>query len=447
MELKEMLRKRAQLVEQARAINDQADKETRLKTPEESTRFETLLTEGETLGEEIAKRQRLDALAGIIAANGERHGDPLPHTEKRNMGKYSLLRAILTMADRGKLDGLEGEVSQELISRRTAVTGRTVPANGFVMPYDLPVDLRSAAVGRTRYGDAQYRTFDTTAGVGGIATVLDTTYIEILRNRMVTKQAGARVLTDMRGNFAIPRQSATQAVYWLAEGSAPSSAGNPVVDQVAFTPRTCGAYTDISRRLAEQINTDAEMFVREDLANVVARGVDLAGLNGTGLSNQPTGVMQMSSVPTVPIATVGGAPTWAMTVTLETDVAVGNADMGALAYITNAKVRGTLKQTTKVASSTFPIYIWEDGLVNGYPVFVTNQLPSNLTKSTGTNLSPMLFGNWNDLIYAFWSGQDVIVDPYTGSSSGTLRIVVLQDVDVNVRHPESFAKCVDIVTL
>ncbi len=58
----------------------------------------------------------------------------------------------------------------------------------------------------------------------------------------------------------------------------------------------------------------------------------------------------------------------------------------------------------------------------------------------------MIFGNWNDLIIAFWSGQDVIVDPYTGSSSGTLRIVTLQDVDVNVRHPESFNSIVDLTT-
>ena len=47
---------------------------------------------------------------------------------------------------------------------------------------------------------------------------------------------------------------------------------------------------------------------------------------------------------------------------------------------------------------------------------MTNQLPSNLVKGSGTSLSPLLFGNWQDLIYAFWSGQDVIVDPYTGSS-------------------------------
>jgi HK97 family phage major capsid protein len=447
MELKELLHKRGQIVHQAREINELADKEARMKTPEEGARFDSLCKEAETLSEEITRRHRIDTLAGIIATNGDRQSDPLPHQEPRNLGRYSVLRAILTLADRGKLDGIEGEVSAELIKRRAGVIGRSVPANGFVMPYDLPVDLRSAAIGRTRYGDPQYRAFDTTAGAGGIPLILDTTYIEILRNRMVTRQAGARVLTDMSGNFAIPRQSTTQAMYWLAEGTAPPSAGQPVVDQVPFTPRTAGAYTDITRRLAEQLNTDAEMFVREDLAAVVARGVDLAGLNGPGTGNAPLGIMQIPAVPSVPIGTNGGPPTWSTVVGLETSVAKLNADLGALAYMTNAVGRGTFKQTPKVAASTFPIFLWEDGEVNGYQCFVTNQLPGNLTKGTGTNLSPVLFGNWNDLIYAFWSGQDVIVDPYTGSSSGTIRIVTLQDCDVNVRHPESFAKCVDMVTM
>jgi hypothetical protein len=52
----------------------------------------------------------------------------------------------------------------------------------------------------------------------------------------------------------------------------------------------------------------------------------------------------------------------------------------------------------------------------------------------------MLFGNWADLMIGYWSGVDINVDTSTGSTSGTVRIVALQDVDVAVRHGESFAK-------
>jgi len=42
-----------------------------------------------------------------------------------------------------------------------------------------------------------------------------------------------------------------------------------------------------------------------------------------------------------------------------------------------------------------------------------------------------------------WGGLDLLVDPYTGGTSGTVRVSVLQDVDVTVRHPESFSAMVD----
>jgi hypothetical protein len=40
-----------------------------------------------------------------------------------------------------------------------------------------------------------------------------------------------------------------------------------------------------------------------------------------------------------------------------------------------------------------------------------------------------------------WSGLDLTVDPYSNSTNGTVRVVALQDVDVAVRHAESFAPC------
>jgi hypothetical protein len=40
-----------------------------------------------------------------------------------------------------------------------------------------------------------------------------------------------------------------------------------------------------------------------------------------------------------------------------------------------------------------------------------------------------------------------MVDPYTGSSAGTVRVVTLQDVDVAIRNVESFATMVDALTV
>ena len=46
-----------------------------------------------------------------------------------------------------------------------------------------------------------------------------------------------------------------------------------------------------------------------------------------------------------------------------------------------------------------------------------------------------------------WGGLDLMVDPYTGGAAGTVRIIALQDVDVALRHPESFACMKDALTV
>jgi len=119
-----------------------------------------------------------------------------------------------------------------------------------------------------------------------------------------------------------------------------------------------------------------------------------------------------------------------------------------MVYVTNAKVRGKLKTTQKVATYGDTM-IWEnnDAPVNGYRALVSNQVPSNLTKGTSTGVcSAIIFGNWADLIIGHWGALDLMVDPYTGSTAGTVRVVALQDVDIAVRQPASFAAMKDALT-
>ena len=132
-------------------------------------------------------------------------------------------------------------------------------------------------------------------------------------------------------------------------------------------------------------------------------------------------------------------------------MAVDNADIGSLAYLTNAKGRGKLK-TVEKASNTGQ-FIWTDspergfGNVNGYRAAASNQVPSNLTKATtGTALSAMIFGNWNDLVIGQWGFLDVLVDPFTLAKKGNIIVTVHQDVDIAVRRVASFAAIVDMVT-
>jgi len=78
---------------------------------------------------------------------------------------------------------------------------------------------------------------------------------------------------------------------------------------------------------------------------------------------------------------------------------------------------------------------------------ITTDVPSDLTKgSTSGTCSAMIFGDFSQLMMGFWSSPDVLVDPYTGGSAGNTRVIVLRDVDVAVRHAQSFAACLDYTT-
>ena len=164
-------------------------------------------------------------------------------------------------------------------------------------------------------------------------------------------------------------------------------------------------------------------MVRDDLARVIALELDRVGLNGSGSSNQPLGIINTTGIGTQSLTSFG---TFEEYIGMETDVAAANADAGSLRYIINASARGALKSTKKDAGSGD--FVFESNEINGYPVTVSNQLGNN----------DALFGDFSMLIMAMWSGLDLTVDPYAGATAGTVRIIALQDVDFAVKQPGAF---------
>lgn len=341
--------------------------------------------------------------------------------------EFSLLRAMSAAAT-GKWDkaGLEREVSEELEKRH----GRA--AAGFFVPTDLIARAYSKG----------------NAANGGNVIENDfreDLFIDLLRNRLAVAQLGATVLDGLVGDITIPKHLTGNTVQWVDEnGSATES--NATFGQMSLKPKTVTANTELSRKFILQSSLSAEQFARSELLKAMMLGIDLAAINGKGTGNEPTGILNTAGIGAVEIGANGGAPEWKHIVALESAIAAANADIGDLAYITNARVRGLLK--TKLKADGVSGYIWQDGAtpLNGYRCAVSNQIPSNLTKGTAANkCSPLIFGNWSDLMIAHWGVLDVIVDPYTKSTAGAVRITTLQDVDIAVRHVESFAAIKDIV--
>lgn len=354
--------------------------------------------------------------------------------------RYSFVRLLNAIANPQSREAQQA-AAFEFECSEAAQAKRKTELRGFT----VPVDVLRAPISPDARRDLNVGT--TTAGGHTVATdLLAGSFIEMLRNAMALEGLGARMLTDLNGNLAIPRQTGGATAYWVAESGAPTES-QQAFDQVTLTPKTVGAFTDYSRRLLLQSSIDVEAFVRMDLAKTIALEIDRAGINGSGASNEPRGIMQTSGIGSVAGGTNGLAPTYEHIVDLESAVAVANADVGNLAYLTNAKVRGKLRKTQQF-SGTNGVPVWaQDNELLGYQAKVSNQVPSNLTKGTSVGVcSAILYGNFAELIIGMWSGLDLLVDPYTSSTTGTVRIVALQDVDVAVRHAQSFAAMLDALT-
>ena len=312
----------------------------------------------------------------------------------------------------------------------------------------VPSDVLRAPVSPHEVHKRDLTVSPSTDGGATVATnLLASSFIELLTNAMSVMGLGATMLRDLNGNVAIPRQTGGATAFWLAESGAPTES-QQAFDQVTMTPKTVGAFTDYSRLLLLQSSMDIEGFVRFDLARTLALAIDRACIAGSGVSNQPRGIINTVGIGSVAGGTNGLAPTWDHIVALETAVANPNAALGNLAYLTNTRVRGRLK-TTQMFGGTNGIPVWQGGTqpLNGYPAAVSNQVPNNLTKGTSNGVcSAILFGNWAELLIGMWGGLDILVDPYTGGTAGTVRIIGLQSVDVAVRHPESFAAMLDALT-
>ena len=330
--------------------------------------------------------------------------------EKR---EFSFIRAINALAhpnskEAQRAAGFELEVS------RAAQEKSGKEARGILIPADvLGFGRRDLTVG--------------SASGGGdlVATdLMSDSFIDLLRKSLVLQQAGANVMTGLQGMVAIPRQSGGATTYHVAESGAITES-QLTVDQVTLQPRTIGALTDYSRRLLLQSSVDIENLVRRDLAQQIAIEVENQALNGTGTGSYPLGILNVTG-----INTESGVAAFSDFVNAEAALSTDNALMGNLGYLMNSALRGTLK-TTEKASGTNGIFVYEgDNTINGYNAYVSNSMPN----------STAVFANFSDIMIGFWSGLDIMVDPYTGSASGTVRVVAMQDYDVAVRHPESICK-------
>lgn len=417
---------------------------------QERSRVKDITTIGQRFKQDELARQFIDNgksidefRQAILEQMGKQPETPAPEPIPRDLlsnqeqKEYSIIRGLRAVVS-GNWDnaGLEREVNGEISKR----LGRD--SEGIFVPTSL--NVRAPLTAGTA-ADGGYTVQTTVMSI-----------IELLRNRMMVRKLGAKVLSGLSGKLSFPKQLTSPTLNWSTENPGVDTADFDATNmwgQVALEPKMAIATVPYSKQMLAESSADVEQFVRDDLAKVNALGVDQVAINGASASNQPVGILNTSGIGAVAIGANGGAPTYAHMINLETEVAIDNADIGALAYLTNAKVRGKLKQTD-VGTDTGR-FVWGDGdkaepgfgMINGYRAAASGQVPSNLDKGTSTGVcSAVIFGNWEDMLIGEWGVMELLADPYALKKQGLVEITSTILVDLAIRHPQSFAAIVDALT-
>ena len=368
----------------------------------------------------------------------------------RETQEFSILRAVNASISRDWKDaGFEAECSRSVAQKLGKQT------QGFFVPSD--VLSRSSWTPHAQQQRAAYAVGTPGAGTTGgtlVATELFAgSFIEVLRNQSAVMAAGATTLSGLVGAVDIPRQISQTGTFWVAEGVNVGES-EAQFDKVSLNMKTIGAYSQISRNMLMQSTPDIEALVRADLIAVIALGVDLAALSGTG-PPMPVGIANAATIGAYIGGVNGAAVTLDTVIAMEKVLAQANAPLNGRAYIMNPATIASLK-TLKASTGA---YLWTTaptgqrsstpGTINGYPLFQTNQARSTLTKGTSVGVcSEIFFGAWSELLIGEWGVLEIVPNPYDAAvyKSGGVLLRAMQSLDIGIRHPASFVLMSDALT-
>jgi HK97 family phage major capsid protein len=305
-------------------------------------------------------------------------------------------------------------------------------------------------VGRPSRGNGAFLPFvasglDTNTGAAGrFTTQVDVSrdIIASLRALSLLARAGMQVFTGLKFGFSLAVQTSGTAAAWVGDnlGLGDVAEVNPVFSARVFNPRPLLSTVSVSKQLLTQASPDLEAYLRADIGRALAEAIDIAGVNGLGTANQPTGLLKTSGIGDLPLGTNGGTLTGDNVCALEKLVGDGNANVSA--WLASPALRKKLRQTPRFASGTNEPLWRDDGTILGSPAFASTSIPINQVKGTSSDCSPLITGDFSNLVTALWA-LEVVVDPYARKKNNMTEISVFTMADLGVLRPSCFAACQD----
>jgi HK97 family phage major capsid protein len=343
-------------------------------------------------------------------------GTPVDKSEAALEGRVNVLDAIAAQIENRSVTGALAEFQAE--AKRQGLTAR----NGGIL---VPTSIFEKRATMTTTGAAAVVPDDYRADQ----------FIGLLRNSLIVRSLGARVLPGLKGDTPLPKATGSATAFWVAEGDALTESGT-TYGSVKLEPKTVGALTAFSRQLALQGNPAIEALLRDDISAVVGLAVDKALIHGTAAAKQPVGILNVSGIQTANLATL----TWAAIVAMLEKLGLENITPNAV--LTHAKAATKLQTTLKDASAG-SVYLMDGGRVAGLPAYVTNQLDA---KAGTPDKGRVIAGDFSQIVIGEWGVTEILANPYAAGyyEKGDVQLRIMHTMDAVVRHPKAFVLAEDM---
>lgn len=401
MRLHELTETRAARLDALKAIAAKAEAEKRDLHDGERAAFDAGRGEIEKLDRDIRNA------AFLAEAERRAHAEPIGDASaKRELRNYSLARAVLGAAS-GKLDGLEAEWHAELSRNREA--------RGIMVPTAILL------------GEARAQTTNSDPAGGYLVPSQMMPVADRFRPALKVEALGATVMRDLVGEIDLPNLDGSGTAQWIDPETTAATTTSASFSKVTMSPLTVAGQYELSRRI--MINaTAAEPLLRRDLAAILAAAIDAAAINGTP---SPIGILNTPSVTKVSTETYL-SDTCA---NLIYDLNAADVPATSRGFLMSPKVARAAMKALDADHRVIPM----QEIFHGERFEVSSNAPDTI--GSGNDKSALIYGEWPELIVGYWSGVDLLANPYhsTVASKGGLLLHAFVDCDVAVRRASAFA--------
>lgn len=287
-------------------------------------------------------------------------------------------------------------------------------------------------------------------------------FIVLIRNREALSRVGATNVTlPPNGYLPFGAQTGAGTAYWVGERAA-ITASEQTTGRKQLQAKKLACLTTLPNELLRFASVDTEAFIRADMARVMALKADLAGLEGTGTSVQPKGILNYSGIVThtssMSLGTDGNQFEPKTATQMQTELEERNYDLeeDGGAYLMRSKMWGNIVERRAsphqagvydgnfiFATNRDDVAKGASPVLRGFPVVKSSQVSNTRSKGASSSLTYVLFAAWKHLMI----GRIGVME-FAMSNMGDTNFVndqtslrCIQFIDYALRYENAFVLC------